>query len=678
LDTRLANDDGRVPRSVALSGLGGAGKTSVAMEYAYRHLGGLRVAWQFACEDAAVLAAGFGELAAQLGTQELGGTRDPVASVHAVLAASETGWLLIFDNAADLASVQAFLPPAGPGRVLVTSRNPSWPPGQVLDVPVLNTEVAADFLVNRTDDADEQAAIELATELGGLPLALGQAVAHIQSSSGTLTDYLTLFRQRRPEMLARGQPAGYDSTIATTWSLAFAELEQSAPSAVGLLRLLAFCAPEAVPLRLLLQTRRGRRKGLRRPAAKLVKRLEDPLALADAVAALRRYSLVTPAGDGSVSVHRLVQTVTADQMPYGLRNRWHDTAAAVIKAAIPADASAPASWPACAALLPHARAALSLISPGMWQIAEYLGASGSYPAARDLSQRIADRCRDIYGPEDVDTLGACANLAKATGMAGDAAGARDQLAALLPIYERVKGPEYRLTLANRYMLGIWIGEAGDAAGARDQYAALLPIYERRLGPEHPLTLATRTELASWTGKAGDAAGARDQLAALLPIVERVVGPEGPGTLTTRVNLAHLTGEAGDAAGARDQDAALLPIYERVLGPEHPATLTIRGDLARWTGEAGDAAGARDQDAALLPIYERALGPEHPATLTIRGDLARWTGEAGDVAGARDQDAALLPIVERMLGPEHPATLTTRADLASWTAQAEDGSGPSAD
>ena len=183
----------------------------------------------------------------------------------------------------------------------------------------------------------------------------------------------------------------------------------------------------------------------------------------------------------------------------------------------------------CAVLLPHARAVLDLTSDGMWQIAQYLGYSGSYPAARDLFRLIADAHRDsdAYGPEHPDTLGARHDLARWTGEAGDAAGARDQLAALLPIRERVQGPEHPDTLATRHNLARWTGEAGDAAGARDQFAALLPISERVLGPEHPDTLATRHNLAYWTGQAGDAAGARDQFAALLPIRERVLGPEHP-------------------------------------------------------------------------------------------------------------------------------------------------------
>jgi tetratricopeptide (TPR) repeat protein len=672
LEARLAGDDGAGPRVVALCGLGGAGKTSVALEYAHRQLGDARVAWQFPAEDAAVLAAGFGELAAQLGAGEGG---DPVAAVHGMLAASPAPWLLVFDNAPDRGSVAPFVPPAGRGRVLITSRNQIWPPGQALDVPVLDPQVAAEFLAGRTGDPDLRAALELARELGGLPLALEQAAAYVQATGDSLAGYQAAFLQRRPQMLNRGEPTGYTGTVATTWRLAFEDLQRVAPAAGGLLRLLAFCAPEAVPLRLLLQPRPGLAGRLGEEVTPvLAPLLEDTLAAGDAIAALRRYSLVTPAGGGSVSVHRLVQAVTVDQMPAELASQWRQAAAALIEAAIPADTQLPGAWPACAALLPHAQAVLDLTSGGMFRIAQYLGSSGSYPAARDLFQEIADARRndDAYGPEHPDTLAALFKLANYTAYAGDAAGARDQFAALLPVRERVSGPEDPDTLSDRGDFASWTGVAGDAAGARDQFAALLPVCERVLGPEHQDTLTARGGLAFWTGEAGDAAGARDQYAALLPIRERVLGPEHPDTLSDRSNLASWTGEAGDAAGARDQYAALLPVDERVLGPEHPDSLAARGNVAGWTGVAGDAAGARDQYAALLPVYERVLGPEHPDTLAARGGLASWTGEAGDAAGARDQYAALLPIRERVLGPEHPDTLTARSNLAYWTGQAKHG------
>ena len=675
LGTRLTGGDNATPRKVALCGLGGAGKTSVALAYARRHLDEVGVAWQFPAADTTVLAAGFGELAAQLDARDPADTRDPVASVHAVLAGSAVPWLMIFDNATDMASVAAFLPPAGPGRVLITSQNPAWP-GLALEVPLLDPDTAAGFLVRRTGDPHRQAARDLAVELGGLPLALEQAAAYVQTRGESLAGYLALFRERRADMLDLGEPTGYPGTVATAWRLAFEAVQQAAPGAAGLLRLLAFCAPEAMPLRLLLRPRPGLLERLApEVAAVLEPLLEDNLAANDAIGALRRYSLISLPANELVSVHRLVQAVTKDQMPGELAKAWQQAAAALMEAAIPPDTAMPETWPTCAELLPHAQAALALTSRGMRQIALYLGQSGSYPAARDLFRAIADALGgdDGYGAEHPCTLIHRGELASWTGEAGDAAGARDQFAALLPIAERVLGPEDPDTLITRSELARWTGKAGDAAGARDQCAALLPVQERVLGVEHPAVLTTRGSLAYWTGQTGDAAGARDQCAALLPVQERVLGPEDPAIPTARGNLARWTGEAGDAAGARDQFAALLPVRERALGPEHPYTLTIRGNLATWTGEAGDAAGARDQFWELLPIQERVLGPEHPQTLFTRSNLADWTASAGDAAGARDQYAALLPIQERILGPGHPDTLTARRNLAGWTRQAETGS-----
>jgi hypothetical protein len=319
--------------------------------------------------------------------------------------------------------------------------------------------------------------------------------------------------------------------------------------------------------------------------------LGDPVAAGDAITALRRFSLASPGGGGLVLVHRLVQAITGAQLSAQAAAQWEQAAAALVEAAVPANGPLPADWPVCAVLLPHARAVLDLTSDGMWQIARYLGFSGSHPAARDLFGLIADAQTDsdAYGPEHPDTLTA------------------------------------------RHSLAYWTGRAGDAAGARDQLAALLPIRERVLGPEHPDTLDTRNQLAAWTGRTGDAAGARDQLAVLLPIRERVLGPKDPDTLDTRNQLARWTGRAGDPGGARDQLAALLPIRERVLRPERPETLATRHDLAYWTGEAGDAAGARDQLAVLLPIFERVMGPEHPNTLATRDDLAGWTGTIEEAA-----------------------------------------------
>ena len=426
--------------------------------------------------------------------------------------------------------------------------------------------------MNRTGDPDRAAARELAAELGGLPLALEQAAAYMQATGTTVARYLPMFRDRQADLLARGEASGHPADVATTLGLALSRLAGEAPAAAGLVRLLAFLAPEPVPLALLLAGKQA--AGLLGPevAAEVGPLLGDGVAAGDAIAALRRYSLVSPAGDGLVLVHRLVQAMTRLQLPAEAADWWKHAAAALVEAAVPADGELPAAWPLCAVLLPHVRAVLDLTSGGMWQIARYLGYSGSYLAARDLFELIADAH---------------------SGMTPD-------------------GPKHPDTLTARHELARWTGEAGDAAGARDQFTALLPIRERVQGPEHPHTLVTRHELARWTGEAGDAAGARDQFAALLPIRERVQGPEHPGTLASRHNLARWTGEAGDAAGARDQFAALLPIDERALGPEHPAPWPPATTSPAGPGRRGMRPGPATSSPPCCPSRSGSRAPSTPA------------------------------------------------------------------
>jgi hypothetical protein len=654
LDARLSGGAGAGPRVAVLCGLGGAGKTSVAVEYAHRHLAEFGVVWQFVAEPAA-LAAGFSELAAQLGVRDLLDAGDPVARVHGALAGRPGGWLLVFDNVTDLAAVHAVLPPAGNGRVLITSQNQHWPTGQALNVPVLDQETAAAFLVNRTGATDNEAASGLAGELGGLPLALEQAAAYMQATGRGITEYLALFRARSADLLARGEPAGYDKRVTTTWALAFDQLQHTSPAAIGLLRLLACCAPEAIPLSVLLRPRPGLEDSFGPDVVPLlVPLLEDPLAADDAIAALRQYSLISAPHESTVSVHRLVQAVTLARLPDELAAAWRHAAASLIEAALPGDPEQAAAWPIWVALLPHAQAALTADSGGMARIATYLAVIGNYNTARVFQQQALKARERMLGAEHPDTLRTRGNIARSTGQAGNAVAACDLFAALLPVEERILGPEHPDTLRTRGDLAYWTGQAGDPAAARNQVASLLPVERRVLGAEHPITLAARGNLARWTGKAGDAAAARDQVAALLPVEERVLGPEHPATLRTRGNLAAWTAEAGDAVAARDQFAALLPVEERVLGPEHPDTLRTRHNLAAWTGETGDAVAARDQFATLLPVEERVLGAAHPYTLTTRDNLARWTEEAQNAA--RDQVAALPLTEERELGAEQPPPL----------------------
>ncbi len=289
----------------------------------------------------------------------------------AVLAAAPAGWLVVFDNVPDRAAVERFLPPAGHGPGAGHDPEPALAARPGVEVPVLDPEVAAGFLVSRTGDTDRAAARELAAELGGLPLALEQAAAYMQATGTPLAGYLPLFRDRQADLLARGEAAGHPADVAATLGLALSRLADHAPAAAGLLRLLAFLAPEPVPLALLLAVTQVASELAPEVAAAVGPLLGDPVAAGDAVAALRRYSLVTLAGDGLVLVHRLVQAITRAQLPAERPASGSRPPRPWSRRRSPPTPQLPAAWPVCAVLLPHARAVLDLTSGGIWRIAQY-------------------------------------------------------------------------------------------------------------------------------------------------------------------------------------------------------------------------------------------------------------------------------------------------------------------
>ena len=612
---------------VALCGLGGVGKTTTALEYAYRHSADYEIVWFFHAEQATDLIAQFHELAQLLNATE---NASPVAAVHAVLGTYPGRWLLVFDNAKDHAAARSWLPAKGTGHVLVTTQDGRWPREQAMEVSTLDARTAAEFLLNRTMSTDTESAHAIAHELGLLPLALEQAAAFVETTGRSLEQYRELLRTNHSALLKRSAPPAHAAPATATLSLALTELETASPGSLVLLRIAAFLAPEDIPFRLLLP------ENLKLPSAGLKNRLlrqvqelcAEPLALDDAVAGLQRLSLIGRPSQ-VFSVHRLVQAVTRDQIAPRQQQAWRKIAVALVEAAVPADVILPASWSICRLLLPHAALVLKPLNELWWDLATALGNSGDYATARALLQTLVQFYEGSLGIEHPRTLIAQDSLAFWTGHAGDPGAARDMLTKLLSLKKRIKrGAEHQSTLTTRHNVAFWTGQAGDAVAARDMLAELLPIEERLLGAEHLSTLTTRHTLATVTGQAGDAVAARDMLAELLPIRERRMGAEHLETLNTRHSLAEWTGRAGDPVAARDTIAELLPIRERLLGAEHPKALNTRHSLAEWTGRAGNPVAARDILADLLPIQTRLLGAEHPDTLDTRHTLAYWIGQTG--------------------------------------------------
>ncbi len=303
-------------RTAALTGLGGIGKTQTALEFAYRYADEYDVVAWLRAEDPDTLASDYGDLASalHLDAAHASDARDRIRAVREWLDQHDR-WLLVFDNAPGAAALSAYRPRVASGHVLVTSRDASWAGVAVAsELTPLTVDDAAAFLLARRASDDATSAREIARRLDGLPLALEQACAYAERGGRTLAQYLDLLVRKQVELLRRGEVLDYPATVASTWELSFQALDASSPVAVAVLRLLAWLAPDRTSRSLVVRLAAALPDVLREAA-------DDELAFDDALADLRRSSLVRVEGD-ALSLHRLVQVITRARMDDTARATW--------------------------------------------------------------------------------------------------------------------------------------------------------------------------------------------------------------------------------------------------------------------------------------------------------------------------------------------------------------------
>src|SRR6266545_940405 len=487
-------------RRVVLTGLGGMGKTQLAVEHAYRQRADYDLVWWVRCEQPTSLLGDYAALAGQPLAADLrlaeDASQEAVAAAVRVWLERHRRWLLVLDNVEEPQAVVELLPRSSTGHVVVTSQaEAGWEPlADALPVDVLAPTDAAGFLLARTKQGGleaQAAATALASSLGGLPLALEQAAAYIVAAGTvSLVRYAELFATRALELLKRGQPLGYQHTVATTWSLALERLQKGEPAAVGLLTLTAFLASDDLPQSLL---------------AAHHDELPAPLALADTVAALRRFSLVRVIADG-LFVHRLLQTVVRAALDAGDETAWAAAAVRLLRAGFPLDSHEVATWPDCERLLPHALAAaengqrldgeLEACFFLLNEAGVYLRSRGQYQLARELHEQALVGCRRVLGDDHPDTLSTMNYLAVTRRALSDLQGARDLHEQTLAARRRVLGDDHSGTLMSMYNLAVTLTDLGDLQGARDLHEQTLTTRRRVLGDDHPDTLQSMNNLAA--------------------------------------------------------------------------------------------------------------------------------------------------------------------------------------
>jgi tetratricopeptide (TPR) repeat protein len=606
-----------------LSGLGGGGKSSLAIEYLHRYRSQYPdgVFWLRGGTET-TLGGDFAALAwlKQLDLpQRVAEEQEQMIRAVIKWLRANPNWLLVVDNLDDplIPALENLLARDLQGHILVTCRVPVW--SEPLEVRPLPPEAATHYLLKRTGQYDADSAAEVASLLDNLPLALEQAAGFMRDTGCPLTNYAALARTRLGELMREGKPRDYPDPVATTWSLSFGRIEQESPVAAVLLRLCAFLAPDGIPMSLPASATEHLR-------GDLAASLRDELALDRAIGVLRRYSLIERQG-GTLRIHRLVQAVLRDTPT---RQQWLVVVLQLLRANCPTEPRDPKCWPQCSLLLPHVQAALDLV--GTEGVAEA-------PATSWLSNWAG-----LY--------------LRARGQLGLA---RPLLERALAMRERGLGPQHSDTAESLNNFASLLRDMGEPAAAL-LFERALAIRERVLGPDHPDTANVLNNLAGLLRDQGEVTAAKPLFERVLAIRGRVLGPEHPDTATSLTGLALVLKEQGELAAARPLFERALAIRERVLGPEHPDTTHGLNSLAGLYQAQGELAAARPLFERTLAIREHVLGPDHPTTATSLNDLALLLKEQGDLATARPLFERALAIREQVLGPDHPRTISTRRSL----------------
>jgi tetratricopeptide (TPR) repeat protein len=619
----------------AIHGLGGVGKTQLALEYAHWHAAEYELIWWIPAQRTTTAVAVLAALARQLGVQERADQSEMVVELFAELRRRDC-WLLIYDNAETPEQLGPLLPPGGDGHVLVTSRYPAW--GRVAEpllLDVLRREESVALLRRRTGSSEEASVATLAEFLGDLPLALEEAAAYIEETQVGLTDYLRLARERTVELFGLDQPAVDEQRVATAWSVSLDQVRAQAPAAAALLDLCAFLAPDDIPREL-------PRHAPDRLPLPLAHATRDPLAYNEAVRALGRYSLatVTPTALG---IHLMVQVVVRARLGSEGERLWGEIALGLLHESFPDRSWEAAAWPACQRLLPHVLAAA--------EHTERLRVGGEH--AGRLLDRASAYLRGRGQPRQALPL---AERALAV-----------TLAAL--------GPDGRAMGERHDALGRVLRDLGDLEGARSELELALAIFEVAQGPDHPDVAILRSTLAQVLRDLGDPRRAQAELELALAIFEAALGPDHPEVGGVRNEIAHLLWARWELVGARVQLERALRIYQATYGPGHPRAATIRSNLGSVLRDLGDLVGARAELERALEIFEAALGPEHPEVATARSKLGSVLRDLGDLVGARAELERALVILEATLGSDHPNATILRGDLERVRRELEAGSTP---
>lgn len=583
---------GRPGTPIALQGMGGVGKSQIALEYAHRRLDQRTnyelVGWVRA-ESSITIAEDIAKIAPLMGVRATGPS-NTVANAALVALGSREQWLLVFDNAYEPDEMRSWLP-GGAGEVLITTRNRGWTQlASQISVPDFERSESIAFLEKRTGRTEVPAADELSADLGDLPLALAQAASYIDINGMSISDYRDLYRN--PSVSSGLRAAGldaaeYPSSVAGTWRLNFERLEREKPGGADLLRLLAFLDPDDIDLAVIAG-------GIVNLGGAIAADFSQPKDRVQTVGALARTGLITAVAGSRVKVHRLVQAATRDQLDASGIEEWAGRALEVLVATFPRRPFEHTSWPLCASLAAHAQVVADRASEYprlastagllLGELGVYLRSAAQYPAALQTLEHALSIEESAPGDNNVEVANILSTLGEVRAELGTLDVAQSTLDRALRIIEGTYGDDHPAVVGPLNSLGYVQAQNRDLSAAYSSLSRALRTIENVHGAEHPLAARTLGNLGNVLVDLGDLEGAMAAFKRVLAIFEMNLPPGSPDVARALANLAEVQSETSSLHEAAANLRRALAIFESAYPSDYPEVVKTRQKLSQVENE----------------------------------------------------------------------------------------------
>ncbi|KAI5780058.1 hypothetical protein EDC01DRAFT_633506 [Geopyxis carbonaria] len=680
LDERLLPD---ANGTAVLYGLGGVGKTQVALEYCHKMQENANVFWVHASNDKFI--EDYAAIAVVVGLPIVGSEQeDLLARVQAWLecGSHSVPWFLVLDNADDPEMVHfKYLPRRG-GRLLFTTRFKSavWrytDRGNEIHLDVMKIDEARDLFLKMTGRMTTDPEIDningLIRQLGLLPIAINQAAAYIHQNGTSIETYLKLYSKSEAErvsLLSKSPEMPYQTsevppTVMTTWKVSFDFIEKQNPHSALLLYIMSHFHNRTIPYGLLCQR-------------KAPEALINERDMIEAIGLLKAFALVSESPEErTYDLHPLVSLwarlnlrLSQDQQS-SMSTLPNEYALKMVEYYFIHNRSK--SWRFYEQALPHAIAVIEIFdgngirSAKLYNlrtaVGHHLCQKGSLPRAEKMQIEAVELAKCIFGMDNPKTLTCMKDLAVTLQGQGRLKEAASVITKVLKLRKDHLGENHPDTLSSMNTLAGVLREQGKHVEAMEITKSISEVRKRTLGDRHPKTLSSMSNLAIALREQGKLDESKIITLKVLGMREQVLGEDHPDTLKSMTNLASILGTEGRLREVAQIETKVLEKRKKLLGGNHPDTLQSIRNLAGTLGDQGKFGGAVQLERQVWKMRLKILGEDHPDTLSSMYHLASTLRYQGNLLESIDMSRRVIDNQKRVLGKDHPDTLASISNLA---------------